>query len=78
MNRFYRAVDLSKANNDKDCELYFSCGTGTDLLGFAVDFAKHNNTPIDQIRVFEFDNKTQWEINREQYCERCYESIRKG
>lgn len=63
---YYLIVDLSKENYDYHKYWFSETYTGNDIFQSGLDFARQNGSKPEDLRLYVFQNKTEWENNRQQ------------
>lgn len=61
MIRYYMLLDEKQEFTNPKHALFFLQRTNTDIIGNIIYFAQRNNTKLEDIRLFCFENKQQYE-----------------
>lgn len=68
MKRYYMIYDTTKEYKSKDHAQYFEKETNNNILTDIIEFAKKNKTNIEDLRVFSFETKKQYEESFRKYA----------
>jgi len=61
MIRYYMLLDNTQESTSPKYALFFNQRTNTNILDNAIYFAQRNNTKLEDIRLFCFETKQQYE-----------------